>query len=164
MTTLLSQATAGRTWRDEERRRLLVALGAGASLSSLTNLGLWDKYLNALNVRPSEVLAARLRAYAPEYPPTWAGLKLSGVALSLVDTAPNGQVAAPYSHQFSATGGTAPYTYAVVVGTVPAGLTLSSAGLLSGTPTTAATYAFTVRVTDAAGITFDLALDITIIP
>jgi uncharacterized protein YhjY with autotransporter beta-barrel domain len=56
-----------------------------------------------------------------------------------------------YSQQLTATGGTAPYTFAVSTGTLPAGLTLSTSGLLSGTPTTAGTFAFTVRATDALG-------------
>ena len=58
-----------------------------------------------------------------------------------------------YSTNFSTANGTAPYTYAVTVGTLPGGLTLSSAGLLSGTPTNAGSFTFTVRSTDAAACT-----------
>lgn len=59
-----------------------------------------------------------------------------------------------YSHQFAATGGTAPYTWepkdaAGNVVPLPAGLSLSSAGLLSGTPTAAGAVSFSVRVTDS---------------
>ena len=51
----------------------------------------------------------------------------------------------------AATGGTAPYTWTVAAGSaLPAGLTLSSAGVISGTPTTAETANFTVLVTDSA--------------
>lgn len=57
---------------------------------------------------------------------------------------------APFSQQLAATG-TAPITYTVSAGTLPAGLTLSSSGLLSGTPTGAGTYAFTVQGTNGAG-------------
>src|ERR1700732_4519902 len=53
------------------------------------------------------------------------------------------------STALSATGGTAPYTWAVTMGTLPAGLTLSSSGMISGAPTTAGTFPFTVTVTDA---------------
>jgi hypothetical protein len=49
-----------------------------------------------------------------------------------------------------ASGGTAPYTYTVTPGTLPPGLSLSSSGVLSGTPTTAGTYSFTVTVKDSA--------------
>jgi hypothetical protein len=48
---------------------------------------------------------------------------------------------------------TPPYTWAVAGGTVPPGLSLSSDGKLSGTTTTAGTYVFTLRVTDASGQT-----------
>jgi hypothetical protein len=54
------------------------------------------------------------------------------------------------STALSASGGTAPYTWAVTMGTLPAGLALSSSGMLSGTPTTAGAFSFTVTVTDAA--------------
>lgn len=56
---------------------------------------------------------------------------------------------AVYSQSFSATGGTGPYTYAVTAGALPTGLTLSSAGLLSGTPTVAGNFSFTVTATDS---------------
>jgi hypothetical protein len=47
-------------------------------------------------------------------------------------------------------GGTAPFTWSLVAGqgTLPAGLSLSGAGLISGTPTASGTSNFTVRVTD----------------
>ncbi|WP_294231262.1 SdrD B-like domain-containing protein [Prosthecobacter sp.] len=57
----------------------------------------------------------------------------------------------PYSRQFSVTGGTGPYTWSVIAGSPPAGITLSSSGLLSGTSTVYGTAAFTIRVTDAYG-------------
>jgi hypothetical protein len=57
------------------------------------------------------------------------------------------------SQQLSAIGGTPPYTWATV-DTLPAGLTLSSAGVISGTPTTATPGAYyTVQVQDASAAT-----------
>ncbi|MHB1047224.1 MAG: IPTL-CTERM sorting domain-containing protein [Thermoanaerobaculia bacterium] len=75
-----------------------------------------------------------------------------------------GQPAVPYSVQLSATGGTAPYTFAVTSGALPAGLTLSTAGLLSGTPTAPGTFTFTVTATDDAGCTGFRVYTITINP
>lgn len=57
------------------------------------------------------------------------------------------------SVSFSVTGGTAPIVWDISAGTLPSGLTLSSAGVLSGTPTSSGpfpeTFNFTVRATDA---------------
>ena len=58
-----------------------------------------------------------------------------------------------YSQTLSKTGGTGTATFAVTTGTLPAGLTLTTAGALSGTPTTAASSTFTVTATDAVGAT-----------
>src|SRR5262249_7998734 len=57
------------------------------------------------------------------------------------------QVGLSYSQTFTGTGGTVPYTFSSP--NPPPGLTMSSAGSLSGTPTTAGTYNFTVTLTDA---------------
>jgi hypothetical protein len=64
------------------------------------------------------------------------------------------QVSVPFSESVSASGGTAPYTYAVTAGTLPAGLTLNpTTGLISGTPTVSASYGFTITATDAFATT-----------
>ena len=67
-------------------------------------------------------------------------------------------VGAPYSQAITASGGTAPYSnYLASTGTgtapfntLPAGLTLSSTGVLSGTPTAGGTYHFVVSATDSS--------------
>jgi Putative Ig domain/Domain of unknown function DUF11 len=51
--------------------------------------------------------------------------------------------------QLSALGGLAPHTFAITQGALPTGLTLSTAGVLSGTPTAAGSRSFTVTATDA---------------
>ena len=67
---------------------------------------------------------------------------------------PSGEVAVPYSQTLQATGGALPLTWSLDSGTLPAGLTLSSSGAISGTPTTAQTNTqFTVRVTDGDFLT-----------
>jgi len=59
-------------------------------------------------------------------------------------------VNARYSQTLTAAGGTAPYTYGVTTGSLPSGLTLSSSGVLSGTPTASGSFSFTVTVNDSA--------------
>ncbi len=78
-------------------------------------------------------------------------------------TLPNGVDATAYSATISASGGAAPYTYAVTSGALPAGLALSSSGLLSGTPTASGSSSFTVTATDANGCTGSQAYSLTIL-
>ena len=66
-------------------------------------------------------------------------------------TLPNGTLLFAYFQTITASGGTAPYTFAITAGTLPTGLTLSSAGVLSGTPTALGTFNFTVTATDSSG-------------
>ena len=54
-----------------------------------------------------------------------------------------------YSQQLQASGGTTPYTWSVSAGTLPAGITLSSQGLLSGTPSVSGAFSFTVQAVDS---------------
>ncbi|AMP00053.1 putative Ig domain protein [Collimonas arenae] len=54
------------------------------------------------------------------------------------------------SQSVSANGGTAPYTYAITSGSLPTGMTLSSSGALSGTPTSGGSFNFTVTATDSS--------------
>ena len=65
-------------------------------------------------------------------------------------TVPNGTVAVAYSQTLTASGGVAPYNFTVTAGALPAGLTLSPGGLLSGTPTAGGTFNFTVTATDTS--------------
>ena len=62
---------------------------------------------------------------------------------------PAADVGGAYSDTLTAAGGTTPYTWSVNAGTLPPGLSLSSAGVLAGTPATAGSYPFTVNVVDA---------------
>ncbi|MDQ6739559.1 MAG: putative Ig domain-containing protein, partial [Actinomycetota bacterium] len=73
-----------------------------------------------------------------------------GLAIATTSLA-NGSVNTPYSQTLTATGGKAPYTFALTSGTLPGGLTLNPAtGLISGTPTAAATNAsLTFQATDS---------------
>ncbi len=77
-------------------------------------------------------------------PPPVAPLTITTTTLTA------GTVNTAYSSTLSVTGGTAPYTWSVASGSsLPAGLTLSSGGVISGTPTAAAVSSFTVQVSDA---------------
>jgi hypothetical protein len=68
---------------------------------------------------------------------------ISAAPTFLLDAPPPATIDAPYFYAFTAVGTPAP-TYAVAAGTLPAGLTLSAGGLLTGTPTKAGDATFTV--------------------
>src|SRR5438046_3867904 len=63
---------------------------------------------------------------------------------------PSGILSKSYGATLSASGGTTPYAWSLASGSLPTGLTLSSAGTISGTPTSAGSFPFTVQVTDTA--------------
>lgn len=67
-------------------------------------------------------------------------------------TLPNGTSGVNYSQTMVATGGVGPYTFAITSGALPNGITLSSAGVLSGAPTQAGAFNFTVTATDDLGM------------
>jgi len=80
-------------------------------------------------------------------------------------TVPNGESGTAYAATIAATGN-GPITYSVSSGALPAGLALDAAtGSISGTPTTAGSYAFQVTATNADGTdTADYALQILAAP
>ncbi len=91
------------------------------------------------------------------------------VASLAVNTAwlPNGQLGTAYSATLAASGGSTPYTWTLSSGTMPDGLSLSSAGVISGTPTAVASATpLTFSVTDSANPTntATAALTLTIVP
>jgi hypothetical protein len=66
-------------------------------------------------------------------------------------TLPPGTLLIPYSQQITASGGTAPYTFAVAAGALPPGLFLSPTGLISGSPQQTGLFNVTIRATDVNG-------------
>jgi len=64
---------------------------------------------------------------------------------------PAGTEGAAYNQTVAATGGLAPYTFAVTTGTLPAGLSMDTSGHITGTPAGPnGTASFTVTVTDSS--------------
>jgi Putative Ig domain len=90
-------------------------------------------------------IQAELAAWVDNLAPQAAGTTV----VVTTTTLPNAALGVFYSQALLVTGGSAPYTWAQLTGTLPTGLSLSSAGVISGTPTVAGTYTFTVKATDS---------------
>lgn len=77
----------------------------------------------------------------------------AGGALRLICAPPAGELGADYTYTYTATGGTAPYTFSVVSGTLPPGLSLDEdTGVLSGIPTEEGSFSFGIQVMDDIGV------------
>jgi hypothetical protein len=101
-----------------------------------------------------------------------AGSATSGAATLTVNTVstlqittaqlPGGTVAGGYSSTLAAIGGSTPYTWSLAGGTLPNGLSLSSSGVLSGTPSLAGSFPFTLQVKDASSATASRSFSINV--
>lgn len=97
-----------------------------------------------------------VRAYSVQIGVASAHAPAAAAPTIVIDpaTLPGAIASLAYAQTFSATGGTAPYTFTVTAGALPAGLRLHGAtGAITGTPTAAAMATFTVTATDALGFT-----------
>jgi hypothetical protein len=74
---------------------------------------------------------------------------------------PDGQAGVTYSGQFTATGGTPPYAWS---GSAGGGLSVSSSGAVSGTPTAAGAFSVSVTVTDSTGAKASGNISVTVDP
>ena len=74
-------------------------------------------------------------------------LVIEGVLSITTTTLPGAVEGQAYSFQLAATGGSGTYVWSLATGSsLPAGLTLSTVGLLSGTPTVSGNFSFTIQV------------------
>jgi gliding motility-associated-like protein len=120
------------------------ALPAGLTLSSTGEISGTPTAGGSFNL---EITATDQNSVTGSYP---YSLTVAAPTLALTASLTNGTVGTAYTQTVATTGGTSPYTYVVTIGSLPTGLTLSSAGAITGTPTTGGTFNFTVKATDAS--------------
>ena len=78
-------------------------------------------------------------------------LTVGAAPLKVAATFGTGSVGADYSYGPAATGGTPAYTWSIASGSLPSGLNMdATTGLVSGTPSTAGVYPFTLTVADGS--------------
>lgn len=79
-----------------------------------------------------------------------AQLSTASLTITTPPNLPAGSAGVSYSQTLAASGGSTPYSWSLISGALPSGLTLSNSGVISGTPASTGTSTFTVKVTDNA--------------
>ncbi len=140
-------ATNGTSWVTLSAAGGTLAAGANTTVTASINVGANSLAVGSYsdNVIFTNTSSGTGNATRP------VGLTVNAAEAPTISTVslPAGAVNTAYSQTLTAAGGTAPYSWSVSAGTLPAGLTLSAAGVLDGTPTAEGTSSFTVRVTGA---------------
>lgn len=158
-TAVINQATGGIA-------PYTYALGSGALPAGVTV----NPTTGALSGTPTVAGTFVFTLTATDSTAGTAGQASQSYSLSIVSptlsitpaTLPGGSFGVAYSQTLSSTGGTAPYGYAITAGALPGGITLDTAGLLSGTPNAAGSFSFNVSVTDANGFSATQAYTVTV--
>jgi putative Ig domain-containing protein len=127
--------------------------GSGAISGTPTTAGTYSFTVQAIDVIGDQsAQALSITVSRPVAPLTVRTVSLSAATVSRV-----------YAQVLVASGGTLPYTWSVLSGSLPRGLALRGNGVIAGTPTTLGTFRFTVRVTDRSGATATRALSIQVV-
>jgi hypothetical protein len=124
------------------------ATGLPAGLSVNTGSGMISGTPTAVGTSPASLSAANASGTGE----ATLTLTVNLPALVFLTTVlPNGRVGSAYGTTLTASGGTTPYSWSLISGTLPAGLSLNaSSGAITGTPTQAATNTLTFEVSDSS--------------
>lgn len=131
---------------------MLLVLGGTADAA--TTLGTPSDGSNAYTLAQSQVTATFCAAYA------WSATVQAGSLTITTISLPDATASVAYSQTLMASGGSG-YTWSITGGSLPVWASLSSGGIISGTPSGSGTASFTVRVTDSGGRTASQGLTIT---
>ena len=115
--------------------------------------GVATDYTFTVQARDANGLVARKKEVIRIYP-----------APTVTITAPNGTVGVAYTGSVVGSAGSSPYAYAITIGALPTGLSIhATTGAISGTPTVAGSYTYSVRVTGDKGASTTTADTIVIV-
>ncbi|WP_167468688.1 putative Ig domain-containing protein [Janthinobacterium lividum] len=128
-----------------------VAIASGASHGTATASGTSITYTPTAGYGGPDSFTYTATNIVGTSAPATVTITVGVATVTVVETSVSGAtVGTAYSQTLTAAGGTSPYTYTISAGALPAGLSLSSGGILSGTPTAAGTFNFTVRAQDSS--------------
>jgi len=91
----------------------------------------------------------KMSPMSPDPATTSITIQCPPISITSPSILPTGTIGQSYSYQLQTSGGQPPIAYTITSGSLPPGLSLGLTGLISGTPTTAGTFSFTVRATDS---------------
>jgi hypothetical protein len=132
--------------------------GTGEALS----LGL--SYINGYGTHPNGINGDSGRVDMGYHYAGYTSAAVNPLIITTASPLPDGMEGTVYNLTLVATGGLAPYTWAIKGGSLPQGITLETNGLLHGTPATFESKTFTVEVTDAQPSVYDKQFTITTTP
>jgi alpha-tubulin suppressor-like RCC1 family protein len=147
-----------------ELQQLVRSVWADAARTTLTPQSTYTVSLplpsGAYQLRVTKAFSAKVAAGAS------LATTVSVLTAPVVTTTalPKGAVGHEYNATLAAGSGLAPYTWSLTKGTLPAGLALSSGGVVAGTPTVVATAVLTFRATDSHGQVADAPLTLAVGP
>ena len=141
--TVVLQALSGKIWSTITSTKL--STSSTFTLSGLEPIGTYRlRVVKGATTITAAGLSRGISVSVVTPPVTLTPLSISTTTL------PDATIGLSYSAQLTAVGGTPPYLWSAASGSLPAGLTLSAAGLLAGIPTSATTTSVTLLVSDAA--------------
>src|SRR5580704_2872463 len=118
-----------------------------ASSGTISSSGLFT----APNVSSTEAVSVTAASAANPSKSTTVPVTVQSAAPLAIETSSLAVaiVGSPYSASLEASGGKAPYSWSLASGQLPAGVTLSSAGSLTGTSSQSGTFSFVAKVSDS---------------
>jgi hypothetical protein len=131
-----------------------VAVATAASHGTATAAGTAITYTPATGYFGTDSLTYTGTNGAGTSAPATVSITVSAPTITVTPaTLTAGTFGVAYSQSLTASGGQAPYSFSLASGALPAGLTLNSSGSITGTPTAAGTFTFTVSGTDSSTAT-----------
>lgn len=151
----------GSPWTDSQSFTNVKTTVTGESLTlwekGVSSTGTYNDVLTATNGISGDDVAMGIGSFS--------GITASAALIATCGSPPTAYQNSSYtSTTFGASGGTSPYTFSISAGALPPGLAInSSTGAVTGTPTTAGVFAFTLHVVDSASATANASCSITVV-